>query len=135
MIWTRFTLPDGQTAEATLEPTAQGWLVRIDGATFDVPRADAAPMPGLRVLEVGRRGAAAGGAAAAARAVKAPMAGRLDRLHVQVGDEVKAGQVLFVLEAMKMQNEVRSPSAGKVQAVKAQPGAALDAGTPVLDLA
>lgn len=132
MLWVRFEL-EGETLEATLEPVGRRWRVQVEGETFDVT--PGVPDGKLRVLDVCRRAAAGAGGTGVARAVKAPMAGRLDRVAVSVGQDVKAGEVLFVLEAMKMQNEVRATAAGKVQAVKATAGAALDAGTVVLELA
>lgn len=61
--------------------------------------------------------AGAGGAGGGAKPVKAPMPGRVVRVLVAVGDEVAEGQGLVVIEAMKMQNELRSPKAGRVARV------------------
>ena len=64
-----------------------------------------------------------------AQAVAAPMPGRVAKLLVEAGDEVKAGQALVVLEAMKMENELRSPKDGKVAEVLVREGQAVDAQT------
>jgi len=58
----------------------------------------------------------------------APMPGRVIRLLVNVGDEVEAGQGLVVVEAMKMQNEIRSPKKGKVERLQANVGQNVNAG-------
>jgi biotin carboxyl carrier protein len=58
----------------------------------------------------------------------APMPGKVIRLLVKVGDEVEAGQGLIVVEAMKMQNEIRSPKKGKVERIQAKEGQAVNAG-------
>jgi len=58
----------------------------------------------------------------------APMPGKVIRLLVKVGDEVEAGQGLIVVEAMKMQNEIRSPKKGKVERLQAKEGQAVNAG-------
>jgi biotin carboxyl carrier protein len=58
----------------------------------------------------------------------APMPGKVIRLLVKVGDEVEAGQGLVVVEAMKMQNEIRSPKKGKVERLQTQEGQAVNAG-------
>jgi biotin carboxyl carrier protein len=68
----------------------------------------------------GRRGAGAG--TEGPRPVKAPMPGRVVRLLVKAGDEVEEGQGVVVIEAMKMQNELRSPKAGRVVRVGATVG-------------
>jgi len=73
-----------------------------------------------------RRGAGAG--ADGPRPVKAPMPGRVVRLLVAAGDEVAAQQGLVVIEATKMQNELKSPKAGRVARVAAQVGETVQSG-------
>jgi biotin carboxyl carrier protein len=60
--------------------------------------------------------------------VVAPMPGKVVRLLVKAGDTVEAGQGLLVVEAMKMQNEIRSPKSGIVERLLAQEGKAVNAG-------
>jgi biotin carboxyl carrier protein len=60
--------------------------------------------------------------------ILAPMPGKVVRLLVKVGDEVEAGQGLMVVEAMKMQNEIRSPKKGKVERLQAKEGQPVNAG-------
>jgi biotin carboxyl carrier protein len=60
--------------------------------------------------------------------VVAPMPGKVVRLLVKAGDTVEAGQGLLVIEAMKMQNEIRSPKSGVVERLLAQEGQAVNAG-------
>jgi biotin carboxyl carrier protein len=79
-----------------------------------------------RVAAMGSAGDARGGAASAGARVKPPMNGKLERMLVKVGQTVAKGDLLFVLEAMKMQNEVRSPMAGRVAAVHGQVGGAVE---------
>lgn len=62
------------------------------------------------------------------RAIKAPMPGRVVRVLVQAGDVVTADQGLIVIEAMKMQNELRSPKAGTVMRVAVSEGQSVQAG-------
>ena len=64
----------------------------------------------------------------------APMPGMIVRVTVQVGDQVQAGQGLVVMEAMKMENELRASAAGTVKAVLAQPGTAVEKGAILLEL-
>jgi biotin carboxyl carrier protein len=58
----------------------------------------------------------------------APMPGKVVRLLVKAGDQVEAGQGLLVVEAMKMQNEIRSPKKGKVERLHVKEGQAVNAG-------
>ena len=64
----------------------------------------------------------------------APMPGMIIRVAVQVGDVVQPGQSLVVMEAMKMENELRAIAAGTVKAVLAQPGTAVEKGAVLLEL-
>jgi biotin carboxyl carrier protein len=62
------------------------------------------------------------------------MPGMIVRLHVKVGDQVEAGQPVVVMEAMKMENELRAQAAGTVKAIHAQPGKAVEKGTVLVEL-
>lgn len=66
--------------------------------------------------------------------VVAPMPGLIVRVSVEVGDLVQAGQGLVVMEAMKMENELRSSAAGTVKAVHVAPGKAVEKGTVLVEL-
>ena len=68
-----------------------------------------------------------GGAPHGSRRVVAPMPGRIARVLVKAGDTVEARQRLVVVEAMKMENELRSPRAGTVTEVRAVEGALVEA--------
>ena len=69
---------------------------------------------------------------AGSQKITAPMPGRVVRLLVSEGNEVKAGQGLVVVEAMKMQNEVRSPKGGHVRSISIAEGQTLMAGQPLM---
>ena len=60
--------------------------------------------------------------------IVAPMPGKVVRILVAIGDQVNAGAGIVVVEAMKMQNEMKTPKAGKVTAVSAELGATVNAG-------
>jgi biotin carboxyl carrier protein len=60
------------------------------------------------------------------------MPGRVIKLLVAPGAEVAEGQSLLILEAMKMQNEIRAPRAGVVAALPAAEGAAVESGQPLV---
>jgi len=60
--------------------------------------------------------------------IVAPMPGKVIRLLVATGDSVEAGQGLVVVEAMKMQNEIKSPKSGKVERLLAKEGQSVNAG-------
>lgn len=62
----------------------------------------------------------------------APMPGKVLRFLVEEGDEVKKGQGLVVMEAMKMENELKTPKDGVVKKISSAPGVAVDGGTLLL---
>jgi biotin carboxyl carrier protein len=64
----------------------------------------------------------------------APMPGLIVRVNVQVGDVLQPGVPVVVMEAMKMENELRAQTAGVVSAVRVQPGAAVEKGAVLVEL-
>ena len=66
--------------------------------------------------------------------VKPPMPGKIVSVAVNEGDEVQAGQVLLILEAMKMQNEIVSPAAGLVKKVHVRPGQNVESKDVLIEL-
>ena len=99
----------------------------VDGFRFDVEALDERTRA-IRELS----GASAGPVGPAP--VVAPMPGLVVRINVQVGDQVSAGQGLVVMEAMKMENELRSQAPGRVKNVLASPGQAVEKGTLLIEL-
>lgn len=67
--------------------------------------------------------------------VNAPMPGTVVQVLVHEGDEVAAGQAILIVEAMKMQNEINAPAAGKVQKLTVKPGMAVEARQPLCVIA
>jgi biotin carboxyl carrier protein len=111
------------------------WSILIDGRSYAVILLGASEVSvNGRVFHVevfdprglrGRRGAAE---SSGPQSVAAPMPGRVIRVLVEAGQEVEAGQGLIVVEAMKMQNEMKSPRSGRVVEVRAVAGATVSAG-------
>jgi biotin carboxyl carrier protein len=64
--------------------------------------------------------------------IRAPMPGRVVRVLVGIGDRVSARQGVVVVEAMKMENELRSPRGGVVKEIAVTPGAAVESGALLL---
>jgi biotin carboxyl carrier protein len=74
------------------------------------------------------------GSGAAPGAITSPMPGNLIKVMVKEGDTVEEGQSLVIVEAMKMENEIRSPSQGVVKSVNFSVGDLVDAGVPIVEL-
>jgi biotin carboxyl carrier protein len=98
--------------------------VIVDGATVPV-----------RLLDP-RRARRGGGAASpdGPARIAAPMPGKVVRVLVAKGDQVAARQALVVVEAMKMENELRAPRAGVVLDVQAREGTSVEAGAPLVTI-
>lgn len=73
-------------------------------------------------------------ASAGANSVTAPMPGTINAVKVTSGQQVKKGDVLFILEAMKMENEIYADKDGKVGQVFVQKGASVNTGAPLCEL-
>jgi biotin carboxyl carrier protein len=99
----------------------------IDGFRYEVEALDE------RTKTIRELSAAAAGPSGPAP-LKAPMPGMIVRVTVQVGDQVVPGQSLVVMEAMKMENELRATAAATVKAVLAVPGTAVEKGALLLEM-
>jgi biotin carboxyl carrier protein len=109
----------GTSREVTLTPGSTGEILAgLEGRTIPVS------VDGRRRRASGDPGRHASGE----QAVTAPMPGRVVRVLVGVGDEVGARQGVVVVEAMKMENELRSPKAGRIKEVAVAPGTLVEAG-------
>lgn len=103
------------------------------------PAAQAAPAPAPKAAAPAQKPAAAPKAAPKAApvggsSVTAPMPGTILDIKVKEGDTVKSGQVLVILEAMKMENEIMAPADGKVVSVNVVKGASVNAGDALVVL-
>jgi len=112
-----------------------GMTISIDYRPFTVEW-EGALLPGAPRPSARPAGAPAAGGrertAAASGAVTAQIAGRIVRVNVKPGDTVKAGDVLLVLEAMKMENEIKAPKDGTVREVLVSEGARVAEGDPLV---
>jgi biotin carboxyl carrier protein len=113
-------LLDGQSFEITVTPSPDGKLKLQSGMhEFEAEVLDPRAWSGRRHGNVEAEGR---------QQIVAPMPGKVVRVLVQAGDRVEAGQGLFVVEAMKMQNEIRSPKSGTVERILATEGQPVNAG-------
>lgn len=71
---------------------------------------------------------------AGATKIEAPMQGKITGVRVNVGDSIKNGEVVIILEAMKMENEIVSPAAGKVASVHVTVGQQVNAGDVMISM-
>ncbi len=111
-------LIDGRSYEVRVERNSEGLAVTVAGRRFLAEVLDPRRLAG-KPRSFGGEGR---------QHVTAPMPGKVVRLLVAEGDSVEAGQGLLVVEAMKMQNEMKAPKAGRVAALPVGEGATVGAG-------
>jgi acetyl-CoA/propionyl-CoA carboxylase biotin carboxyl carrier protein len=109
--------------------------VEVDGRRFEVRLSD--PEPAWRALARRRRERVrqAGGGAGGRDAVVSPMQGTVLAVRVSDGDEVEAGQVICIVEAMKMENEVHASRAGVVRGISVEAGEPIATGQVICEIA
>ena len=112
-------LVDGHSYEIKREQTATDLHMWVGSARFAVQLRDPRSLRSRQL---------AGGEEKGPRKILAPMPGRVVRILVAEGSEVEAGQGIVVVEAMKMQNEIKSPKKGVVKKISAIPGATVNPG-------
>jgi biotin carboxyl carrier protein len=106
---------DGKSYESHVNPSDEGWEVLLRGKFYTAQVEDEREKrlrvaAGARVAEGGEYH------------LKAPMPGLIVAVMVEDGMKIEKGQVLIVLESMKMQNELKSPRAGTITRIKVKPG-------------
>ena len=112
-------LIDGKSYEVKREQTATDLHIWVQGARYTAEIRDPRSLRSRR---------AAADTAQGPRKLTAPMPGKVVRVLVKEKEEVELGQGLVVMEAMKMQNELKSPKKGVVQKIPATAGANVNAG-------
>ena len=110
---------NGNVYDVTVEEGASTGAVSAPAAPKAAPKAAAKP--------------AATGTAGSVK-INAPMPGKIVDVKVKVGDAVKKGQTVLVLEAMKMENEIVAPEDGTVASINAAVGSAVEAGETIATL-
>ena len=124
---------NGKTYEVEVE---EGKAILLDEYEAYAPPSVAPAAPAAApVAPAAAPAAPAAAVAAAGEPVNAPMPGAILRVEVKEGQTVKAGDLLVVLEAMKMENEILSPRDGTVAQVVVQKGSTVETGSPLIVLA
>jgi biotin carboxyl carrier protein len=120
-------LTEGRSREVAVDRDGDLFRVRTGGATYEMTVLDEVR---ARTRRPERARAAAGPVQ-----LKAPMPGLIVAIKVAAGDVVDAGQPLVVMEAMKMQNELPAPGAGRVEKIHVQVGQSVESGGALVTLA
>lgn len=108
------------------------YKVNVNGTNYEVA---IELMDDAAVSAASAAPAPAAAAAGAGEQVTCPMPGNILAVNVNVGDHVEEGQVLMILEAMKMENEIMAPCAGTVSSVAVTKGATVESGALLVTIA
>ena len=104
------------------------YRVNVNGTAYEVEIEEMNGAPAAAPVAAAPAAAPAPAASGAGESITSPLPGTILAVNVAAGDTVKKGQVLMVLEAMKMENEIMAPHDGKVTAVAVTKGAAVESG-------
>lgn len=123
----------------TITVNGNVYNVTVEEGTVSAPAAAAAPVaqaapapvpaPAPKAAPAAPKAAPASGGAAGNIKVNSPMPGKIISIKANIGDKLKKGDVILILEAMKMENEIVAPSDGTVASINVTPGQAVEAGT------
>ncbi len=115
----------------------EGQAMLVDEYALAAPAAPAAaaPVAAVPVAAAAPAAAAAPVAVAGGETVKSPMPGNILKINVTQGQQVNEGDVLIILEAMKMENEVVSTKTGTVAQILVSKGAVVETDTPLVVIA
>ncbi len=125
---------NGKTYEVEVE---HGKAVLLDEyeALAPAPAVSPAPVQTVPAPAENNTPAPAPVSLASGETVSAPMPGNIIRVDVKEGDKVTSGQVLVILEAMKMENEIVAPKDGTVAQIITSKGAVVETGSPLVVIA
>ena len=124
MVDIRKVTVNGEEFEVELNQEGDVWTAVVDGQTFEITVPDAGPAPKQR--------RSSGGKSKKSGKVTANIPGKVVTVEVSIGDEVEEGQVVMILEAMKMQNEIQAPVGGTVTEIHCEEGQSIEANVPLL---
>lgn len=118
-------LVNNESFEAMVEERDGKWYVLLRGDLYEVDVVDQRTQllrarAGGQVAETGEI------------TIKAPMPGLVVAIPVEVGQEVQAGQTVIILESMKMENELKTPRAGRVERINCAPRESVEQGKPLI---
>tara|TARA_B100000767_G_C19701675_1_gene508710 strand:- start:807 stop:1214 length:408 start_codon:yes stop_codon:yes gene_type:complete len=121
---TRKVIVNGEEFEVELEQNGENWIATVGGQTFEITVPDSGPAP--------KQKRSTGGKSKKSGKVSANIPGKVVTVEVSLGDEVVEGQVIMILEAMKMQNEIQAPVSGTVTDIFCEEGLSIEANVPLL---
>ena len=116
---------NGEVFEVKLEPDGNSWKATVEGETFNVEVEGDTSQTIVKPKRSGKKRKKSG-------TVSSSIPGKVITVEVEVGQEVAEGDVVLILEAMKMQNEVAAPISGKITEINCKSGENIEANLPLV---
>ncbi|MBI19189.1 MAG: hypothetical protein CMB73_01265 [Euryarchaeota archaeon] len=120
----RKVIVDGVEFEVEIDGEGPNFTATVEGKSFHIEIPDAAP--------VAKKKRGGSGKKKKGGTVSANIPGKVVTVEVEEGQRVEEGQVILILEAMKMQNEIQAPVSGTVSKVHCSEGEAIEANVPLV---
>ena len=117
---------DGEDFDVELEKQGSVWNVSIEGESFNIE------VEGSSVGESSGSKRKKRGRGKKSGTISSTIPGKIVSISVEEGDNVSEGDVVMILEAMKMQNEIQAPLSGTVTAINCKPGDSIEANSPLV---
>ncbi len=129
-------VPTGKEGLVREAGQPEAYTVEVNGQSYVVQVSEGGDLQGIKPLggQAVVQGAAAAPSAGAGEAQKAPLAGNIFKVLVQAGDQVEEGELIMILEAMKMETEIRAFKSGTVGSVNVKVGDAVAVGDSLLTI-
>ena len=121
---TRKVIVDGEEFEVILEQNGEKWIAQVDNKTFEISIPESGPIQ--------KQKRKASGKSKKSGKVSANIPGKVVTVEVGLGDLVSEGDVIMILEAMKMQNEIQAPVSGIVSEIHCEEGQSIEANVPLV---
>ncbi len=112
----------------------ESYHVSVDGKGYEVTVGPGGAVTSVQSVPAAQAPAVTTAPASGGQAVPAPLAGSIHKVSIRPGDQIKAGDVVMILEAMKMETEVRTPAGGTVVSVSVKAGDVVQVGDTLLTL-
>ena len=117
---------DGEEFEVILEKKGENWDVEIEGFNFSIKIDQGNSTNSSKKRKRG------GSKRKLSGKISSSIPGKIVSLNVKLGDIVKKGQVVMILEAMKMQNEIQAPLSGEIIEINCLSGESIEANMPLI---
>ncbi|WP_411359907.1 sodium-extruding oxaloacetate decarboxylase subunit alpha [Pseudidiomarina sp. YC-516-91] len=121
-------------AKASTQSGSAVYDVKVDGKVFTVEVGPSGSVSASEIASVSKQDAPAETSTGNSESVAAPLAGNVFKVPVKVGQQVAEGDVLVILEAMKMETDIRAERAGKITAIQVSEGDSVSVGDPLVSM-